>query len=189
MKAWWQKFVALWSAVPAPEVTDVVIRAAQPSDAVRVAELLAGGRSVDAARATANRIQAPFGDRTTDRRERACVAVVGERVVGVMAYDILSTSIDAVEIYVHPDFRGRGVGTRFVELVSEFCSHTGRRLVCTVRGRDVHGLKWLSRRGLTPLMRFGGRRQVQHDGFGDDDAVFLELRSDVDARPRVRIAR
>lgn len=182
----------LWGpTVPEPAKVKIEIRAARPDDATSVVELLAGDRPLEGAKLIGHRLQAPRNcGATSCVRECACVAVSGGRVVGIMSYDLLRRAADVVELYVHPDFRGLGVGSQMLALLAEHCQHVGRVLVCTARGRDVEGLKWLARRGLRPLLRASGRAHVEQDAFGDDDAVFLELRPESELSvPSVRIAR
>jgi putative acetyltransferase len=121
-------------------MTDIVVRAAEPSDAEAVHEILSCPKVI------ANTLQLPWRS-LEERRERvgrggegrhSLVAVVDGRVVGNLGLDLEATprrrDVGSIGMAVHDDFAGRGVGSALmaaaIELADDWLGL--RRLELTV---------------------------------------------------------
>lgn len=163
----WQRVLS-WFA---PTVDPFNVRRAEPDDIPQVFEILSAcGRTADEVCLSTVRVKFPlFG-------ERACVATEGDRIVGVMFFDLHDESVELVELAVLPSRQRRGVGSSLVGLATEFAKDRRSVLTATVRGSDVRGLDWLARRGFRPMTLASGRPYIEEDGFTESDAIFLEWR-------------
>lgn len=77
------------------------------------------------------------------------VAVKGERVVGFFVYELAKGSLQLLNLGVHPDWQGQGIGRQCIDKVVEKLSSMRRnRVVCHVRESNLGGQKFMRACGL-----------------------------------------
>jgi ribosomal protein S18 acetylase RimI-like enzyme len=140
-------------------VSDVVIRRAEPRDAAAMADVWI--RSYAAALPTVRRahnddeVRSLFAAVVVPFHE-AWVAIDGERVVGLL---ILSEA-ELEQLYLDPDWRGRGIGDDFIRLAKE--RRPGGLSLWTFQVNKP-AQRFYERHGFTEVDRTDGSGNEEHE--------------------------
>ncbi len=105
-------------------------------------------------------------------RQRSCIGMIaeyGEKVVGMMVYDLLRHRLHATQFAVHPAFQGMDVGTQLVEkLVSKLSSHRRTRVTAVLRETNLPAQKFARAVGFKAVKVLRG----YCDDSGEDGYLF-----------------
>jgi len=108
-------------------------------------------------------------------RQRNCIGMVvddGKRVVGFMVYELHRKKLHVLNLAVHPDWQGKGLGRSMVERLAEKLSTQRRmRIVLEVRETNLNAQQFFRHCGFRATAIF-------HDHFDncDEDAYQMEYR-------------
>jgi len=143
----WPQDIPALSALDTSFLTNTVYRVAQEGLSFRLLE-----------EAVTPPLQKQYPFDPSDPEERAnwghaVVAEAGERLVGFAAAQYMAWNCRAViwHLYVAPDSRGRGVGTRLLNSVDDFARDVGARcLWLETQNVNVPAVRFYLRSGFTP---------------------------------------
>lgn len=100
------------------------------------------------------------------RNAIAKVAEDGERITGFVLYELEKTWIELVNLAVHPEFRGRGLGRDLVgELVRKLSAQRRRAIVADVGERNLDGQRFLAACGFRAVLPIVERRFDGEDAY------------------------
>jgi [ribosomal protein S18]-alanine N-acetyltransferase len=109
-------------------------------------------------------------------RRRSCIGMVAENeageAIGHMVYELHKHRLHLLNIAVHQDYRGRGVGYAMVDKLQGKLYIGGRnRILTEVRETNVPALLWLKRNGFKAI-------SILRDFYDDtdDDAYLMQYR-------------
>jgi [ribosomal protein S18]-alanine N-acetyltransferase len=84
-------------------------------------------------------------------RQRNCIGMIaeqGEKVVGVMVYELHKNRLHLLNFAVHPNCRRRGVGSQMVaKLVNKLANHRRNRITLEVRETNLPAQLFFRSRG------------------------------------------
>lgn len=78
------------------------------------------------------------------RGEEVLVAVLDDRIVGLVTIEDRGPDLELINIDIAKDLQGRGIGTRLVRSVEERARRDGKKAVTLGTSRNAAGVPWKS---------------------------------------------